>query len=234
MEEQLFYRHTRLTPAQFEYFTHRLLQQGLSDGKVPATKKGLLFLWYLANQNSFREMSDKFDLSQGAAHNAMIEVLDCLCSLSSEFLRWPNDCEKRASAFSFQRTCGMHNIIGSIDGCHIQIRRPVIRGGDYINRKGFYSVLLQGIVNERGEFMDIFAGPPGKVHDARMLRSSSFFVDWRAKMGEYKLLGDTAYIGHNFPFIVTPKRDNGMLSQEDLAQNAKVSRGGAGVWQTEM
>jgi len=41
----------------------------------------------------------------------------------------------------------------------------------------------------------------------------------------YKLLGDSAYIANAFPFIITPKRDNGLLSTEDVARNLRVSRG---------
>ena len=44
-------------------------------------------------------------------------------------------------------------------------------------------------------------------------------------MGENTLLGDSAYIGQAFPFIVTPKRDNGALTEGDLLQNSRVSRG---------
>ncbi|KAK0154309.1 putative nuclease HARBI1 [Merluccius polli] len=85
---------------------------------------------------------------------------------------------------------------GAIDGCHIKIQRPTLRGGDYLNRKGFYSVLLQGIVNERGRFLDIFVGPPGRVHDARMLRTSDFYRTWEEKMENNELLGDSAYCGN--------------------------------------
>lgn len=57
--------------------------------------------------------------------------------------------------------------------------------GDYMNRKCFYSILLQGIVDEMGRFIDVFAGPPGKLHDARMLRASNFHTKWQGKMDEY-------------------------------------------------
>lgn len=46
-------------------------------------------------------------------------------------------------------------IAGAIDGCHIKIQRPHVRGGDYLNRKGYYSVVLQAVVD------DIFVGAPG-------------------------------------------------------------------------
>lgn len=129
------------------------------------------------------------------------------------------------SSAVFQHISSLNGVIGVIDGCHIRVQRPPIRGGDYINRKSYYSVLLQGIVNDEGRFIDIFAGPPGRVHDARMLRGSTFYTEWQEKMGNYRLLGNSAYIGQAFPFIVTPKHDNGALTNADHQQNYNISRG---------
>lgn len=42
-------------------------------------------------------------------------------------------------------------------------------------RQGYFSVLLQGICESYGQFTDIFTGNPGRVHDARMLRTSPFY-----------------------------------------------------------
>jgi len=232
MDDHTFRRHLRVSRAQFDSLTSQLKEQGLKEDhqaggcpEVPLLKKVLMFLWYLANQNSFREMSDKFDISQGAAHNAILEVLSLVCKLAPAYITWPSDCQKRAVSAAFERVCTIGNIIGAIDGCHIKIQRPKICGDDYINRKSFYSVLLQGIVDEKGRFIDIFTGPPGRVHDARMLRTSTFYTNWEEKMGNFELLGDSAYIGQAFPFIITPKRDNGALTDADLQQNACLSRG---------
>uniref|UniRef100_A0A3B4TUM0 DDE Tnp4 domain-containing protein n=1 Tax=Seriola dumerili TaxID=41447 RepID=A0A3B4TUM0_SERDU len=211
MDDHTFSRHLRVTKPQFEYVLMKLQDNGIQKQHcqglppVPATKKALMFLWYMANQNSFREMSNKFDASQSTAHRIILQ--------------------KAASAAAFHRLCGLSGVIGAIDGCHIRVQRPPIRGGDYMNRKSFYSVLLQGIVDERGRFIDIFAGPPGKVYDARMLRASDFYTTWQEKMGDNSLLGDSAYIGQAFPFVITPKRDNGALTEADELQNSRISRG---------
>ena len=106
---------------------------------VPDTKKLLVFLWYMANQNSFREISDKFDVSQSAAHRIIWQVLTIMSGIGNTFMSWPNACEKAASAAAFHRSCGLDGVIGVIDGCHIRVQRPPIRGGDYMNRKAYYS-----------------------------------------------------------------------------------------------
>ncbi|XP_053177218.1 putative nuclease HARBI1 [Scomber japonicus] len=237
MDEHTFRRHLRVTWAQFDFLLQKLKQhiQKVHVGgrpEVPLHQKLAMFLWYIGNQNSFRELSDKFNVSQSTAHHVILEILCILCSQTSSFISWPKEFEKATSAAAFARICGINDIMGAIDGCHIKIQRPIIRGGDYLNRKGFYSVLLQGIVNEKGKFEDIFVGPPGRVHDARMLRSSTFYSTWEEKMGEYQLLGDSAYCGNAYPFVMTPKRDNGALSAEEEARNLQISRGRVIVEQT--
>ena len=231
MDEHTFYRHLRITHSQFDYITYLLKQQGLNEehtggpSSIPLRPKLALFLWYLANQNSFREMSDKFNMSQSSAHRCIVEVLSAFCNMVPSFVSWPTICEKTASSAAFNTKCGIQGITGAIDGCHIKIQRPHTRGGDYLNRKQYYSVVLQGIVDETGRFRDIFVGAPGKVHDARILRKSTFFENWNDKMGRFMLLGDSAYIGQAYPFILTPKRDNGALTMQDQLNNSKISRG---------
>ncbi|KAJ8909746.1 hypothetical protein NQ315_014015 [Exocentrus adspersus] len=51
----------------------------------------------------------------------------------------------------FQIKKGFKNYIGAIYGCHIVINRPVENEDSYINRKGFHSILIQGVVDYRGD-----------------------------------------------------------------------------------
>lgn len=72
--------------------------------RIPVEKKVVMLLWYLANQNSFREISDKFDVSQGAAHNVIIEKLDRTCAIAEHYIVWPNDCQKTIQVALFRRS----------------------------------------------------------------------------------------------------------------------------------
>lgn len=157
MDEKTFKQHLCVTrcncaKVQFDYFSQKLEETGMGDvhycggpQNMPTVKNIVMFLWYLANENSFRELSDKFDISQGPAHKAFMEVLEITCLLASSFITWLTEYEKQISAAVFRRICG---IVGSINGCQIKIQRPPVRGGYYLNRKSFYSILLQGIVDE--------------------------------------------------------------------------------------
>uniref|UniRef100_A0A8C5G485 DDE Tnp4 domain-containing protein n=1 Tax=Gouania willdenowi TaxID=441366 RepID=A0A8C5G485_GOUWI len=235
MDDHTFKQHFRVTKPQFEYLAMKLQHNGFENQNiqgvcpVPVKKKVLMLLWYMANQHSFREMSDKFDVSLSSAHRIILQALSIMSTIGTSFISWPDSSGRAESAAAFQRLCGLAGIIGAIDGCHIRVQRPPIRGGDYMNCKSFYSVLLQGIVDERRRFIDIFAGPPGKVRDARMLKCSDFYAKWQENMGEHSLLGDSAYVGPDFPFVVTPKCDDEALTKTDELQNSRMRCGRAVV-----
>ncbi len=95
---------------------------------------------------------------------------------------------------------------GAIDGSHIPISAPKSFHTDYHNRKGWYSVILQGFVDFRYRFIDFDIGWPGKCHDSwvfehsslkRKLTSGEFFPNkLRAIEGvdiPVVILGDSAY-----------------------------------------
>ena len=44
---------------------------------------------------------------------------------------------------------------------------------DYFNRKQDYSAVIQGVADASFRFLDIRAGYPGSIHDARVLRLSN-------------------------------------------------------------
>ncbi|XP_018356002.1 PREDICTED: uncharacterized protein LOC108756586 [Trachymyrmex septentrionalis] len=58
-------------------------------------------------------------------------------------------------------------VIASIDDSHID--KSSENSVVYINRKHYFSIHMQGTVNEKKKFLDVFVGYPGSVHNARVL-----------------------------------------------------------------
>ncbi|CAM5122941.1 unnamed protein product [Natator depressus] len=82
----------------------------------------------------------------------------------------------------------------------------VVTLGKYINRKGYFSIALQALVDHKGRFTNINMGWPGKVHDAHIFRNSglfqklqegTLFPDQKITVGDVEMpiciLGDPAY-----------------------------------------
>ena len=87
-----------------------------------------------------------------------------------------------------RRTGSFHRLQGLLMA-HINIIHPNESASNYYNRKGYYSIITQAMVDFRGLFMDVYIGWPGKVHDARVFvnsslyhkgRNSVLFPDWKS------------------------------------------------------
>ena len=75
----------------------------------------------------------------------------------------------------FEARWSFPQVASVIDGTHIPILRPQDSGTDYYNRKGFYSVVMQAVVDFLGIFTDIYIGWRGKVHDTWVLVNSDLY-----------------------------------------------------------
>lgn len=104
-------------------------------------------------------------------------------------------------------------MLGAIDGTRIPIPAPKENPEAYVNRKGFHSIILQGVCDHKGKFINCFVGHVGSVHDQRVFRLSEVadFVGKEEKFPQQcHLVGDAAY-SLNINLMV-PFRDNGHLT----------------------
>ena len=127
---------------------------------------------------------------------------------------------------------GIPQCAGSIDGSHIPIRPPAMSHTCYYNRKGWYSVILQAIVDHDSLFTDIYIGWPGSVHDARVLANSSVYE--KIEKGELLcgltkdgirpfIVGDSAYPLR--PWLMKPFLHSRSLTSQQILYNYRMCRG---------
>lgn len=195
---------------------------------IPLEKSILLTIWLLANQDSFREVSNLFDLSRSTAHKIFLNVCNALCNTVNENLHWPNLQEFQYIRQQFnelRRANGFPDVVCVVDGMHIEIPAPQNDLQSYFNRKSFHSIILQGICDAKCQFIDIFIGWPGATHDARVWRESpidqALEEDPTLIPEETHILRDSAYSLK--PYLLTPYRDNGHLSARQKLYNQKLS-----------
>ncbi len=192
------------------------------------TQTLLASVWLLSNQESFRGVADRFGLSKGSLHMALIEACYVLCDRMPNFIRWPNAAEASATAARIHQSFGLTGVVGIMDGTHLPIRCPSANRSPYINRKGFPSLQGQIVWDDRLKILDFFCAYPGSVHDASVLRNSPIkpILDTHTPPNQH-VLADSAYQLTNA--VLVPFRDNGQLSPVQTHFN-RVHSNGVGIW----
>ena len=158
-------------------------------------------LWYLATCGEYRTIAHLFGVARCTVcvivHDTCKVIVDVLLKA---YIHFPQGVELSEVVEGFKEKWGMIQCAGSIDGCHIPITPPAMNHTDYYNRKGWYSMLLQAVVDHNYLFTDVCVGWPGSVHDARVLANCSLYQ----KASERKVLcGESVTVsGTNVPIFL--------------------------------
>ncbi|KAA8578126.1 hypothetical protein FQN60_011497, partial [Etheostoma spectabile] len=218
------------------------MQQNVSsDGEtghkcVPLKKRVAVALWKLATGSEYRTVGHLFGVS-------VTTVCRCLRDFAAaaetllvpELIRFPDQETFADMAADTESRWGVPQCVGAIDESHIPIRAPQEHHCEDFNCKGGHSIILQGVVDGKGLFWDVFAGLPCSSHDARVLRQSQlwelasrgiFFPASTRNVGGvdagYYILGGSAYPLQNW--LLKPFHDTGRLSAEQQVYNQKICR----------
>ena len=88
----------------------------------------------------------------------------------------------------------LHCILGATDGNHMPTLAPSHDPVAYYNRKGFYSCLLQGVVDADCKFWDYDFGWAGRIQDWALFQKSEIGKkNMRGSFLPFKFIGDVAY-----------------------------------------
>ena len=119
-----------------------------------------------------------------------------LC-IKDTFIKFSSNERCMVSSDTVHREKGFRGFVGAVDGCHIPIERPRDNEHAYVNRKGFHSIVLMAVFDERLAFTDTCIGWPGSVHDSRIFKNSplgrSLANGERALPHNCFLVGDSAF-----------------------------------------
>ena len=236
----LWKEHFRVTRETFDYLCDLVrvnLQKQHTRFRSPVSveERVGLALWRLATGNSYRSCGLQFGLGKSTAKSICSEFEQAISNLKDRFIKFPLTIQEiRNKMDEFEESYGIPQIMGAIDGCHIEINAPPDNHEDYFNRKQHYSVNLQGIVDSNLKFIHVTVGYPGSIHDARVLRLSGLY-----ELAENEqilsgptcningteirplLAGDSAYPLMNW--LVKPYPDRGRLTPEQRKFNVKFS-----------
>ncbi len=156
-------------------------------------KQLLITMWILGNPETIRSVSDRFNVTK----SSVFRIVRCIChaivnNLAAQFICWPSGEHLKQVTEQFQRNKGLPHCVGAIDGTHIPIKAPYDNPEQYVNRKKFHSVQLQGVCDADRFFTDVYCAYPWSVHDAHVLPNSPLYQD--AERLESVVFPESTYI----------------------------------------
>ncbi|XP_065428354.1 uncharacterized protein LOC135976485 [Chrysemys picta bellii] len=197
---------------------------------ITVEKRVAIALWKLATPDSYRSVGNQFGVGKSTVGAAVIQVARAIKDLLLSRVVTLGNVQAIVDGFA---AMGFPNCGGAIDRTHIPILAPEHQATEYINHQGYFSMLLQALVDHKGRFTNINAGWPGKVHDARVFRHSAlfqkleegtFFPDQKVTVGDVEMpiviLGDPAY--PLMPWLMKPY--TGSLDRSQDMFNYRLSK----------
>ncbi|XP_033125006.1 protein ALP1-like [Anneissia japonica] len=175
-----FIENFRLNKETFKYVVDELRpfieKSENNNGPTFSTEwRVAMTLYRLSSGIPFNRTANQFGSAKSTACTIYHEVCEAIeAVLMPKFITFPTGQELKKNIEKFKMKGGFPQVVGAIDGTHIAIIAPRDQPQDYYNRKEYYSIVLQGVVDANGMFIDTFCGMPGSVNDARVFHISNF------------------------------------------------------------
>lgn len=146
-------------------------------GAVSSKQKVEITLRYLANPGFQTHIAEQTGFHQSTVSRVINETVPLIAGMAGDWIQFPsNGSEKQCAKERWFAEMGFPCCIGAIDCTHVRIDKPSGSFGDeYINRKGFPSLIVQATCNEKCVFTSVDVSWPGSVHDNRIFRTSQLY-----------------------------------------------------------
>jgi len=133
-------------------------------------------LWCLATPTEYRTIAHLFGIARSTVCEIVHETCHCIVEvLLDDYIKFPCGVQLDHVVDEFKEKWGVLQCFGAIDGSHVPISAPSLLHTDYYNCKGWYSMLIQGLVDAKYRFLDVCVGWPGSVHDAQVFVHSTIY-----------------------------------------------------------
>ena len=195
----------RVTKNQYKYILEELIgtnDRQLQYGNVSIEKKLHMYLYFVGNNPYVVEFDDRFAISNPMKFVRI--VADVITThLYSKFVKWLSAFDKVRIKSQFEEFSGFKNIIGTVDGTHIQIIAQGKYKAGYISRKCIYAINATFVCDYDLKILFASIGCPGSYHDNKVWEYTPIFNSPEAYFtGLDIILGDTAY--SETKFLVAP------------------------------
>lgn len=188
-------------------------------------KEMYIFLWYMANPITFRQLSQLAGTSFSTSWSIFDRVSTWLFSIGNLHIKWPtaNEIESTVSK-GFLNRSGIDHVVGAIACTYIKMRAPHghTKLPYFDAQTNSYYLVVQAVCDADMKFMDLYIGEPFSKDDSRVFKKSDLFR--KVKENERHLfpektflVGSCVYKPENW--MVVPYTNNGKLTETETNFN---------------
>ncbi len=179
-DDELWYNNFRVTKKTFEFLLNMIRNDIYrSDttmrSAIPPKRRLALTLYFLASTAEYRTIGNLFGISASFVCLCVRVVCHAITKRLAKFINFPKGNQLLEVIEGYEKTWGFPMCAGAIDGTHIPILAPSESHAQYVNRKGYHSILMQAVVDCNYLYRDVVIEWPGSVHDARVFSNSAIF-----------------------------------------------------------
>ncbi|XP_039310298.1 protein ALP1-like [Solenopsis invicta] len=188
---------------------------------ISVEKQVAVALYKLASTAEYRVIGNAMGIHKSSVKKCLYRVIKAINKVMLQnYINMPNENEANLIASNFENKRFIPQIIGSIDGTHIEIIPPKEGYRDFINRKGWPSYNVLAIVDHNGRFRNIVIKHPGSYHDTAVLKENVQKTRNINRMEiPFIIVGDPAY--PLLPWFI--KGFSGSLSSEEESFNVHLN-----------
>ena len=239
-----FKNFVRVEPAMFDEIVDRLsprIQKRDTNYRksIEPAMKVAITLRHLATGINYTSLAYDFRVAQNTISILVKEVCQAIKDeYVGELIKCPQTpAEWKQVAADFERKWNVPHALGALDGKHVRIKKPHKSGSYYYNYKGFFSVVLMGLVDADYKFLWVDTGGFGHMSDTQIFNNTDLKegIDDETigfpppeklpnddKLTPYFILGDDIFALRTW--LMTPYSIRGLTHQQRIF-NYRLSRG---------
>ncbi|XP_054260127.1 putative nuclease HARBI1 [Macrosteles quadrilineatus] len=193
----------------------------IKNRAISPEMKFLVTLKFYASSGFLINVGDQNGIHKSTVSKIVKQVSEAIARLRPQFICMPSTQEEQSKTkLGFFEIARFPNCVGAIDCTHVKILSP---GGDnaeyFRNRKGVFSINVQGVCDSSLRLTNIVARWPGSTHDAHIFTSCQLKQEFENGLfGNGVLVGDSGYactILHNI--CIMEGDDTPPVSPDELA-----------------
>ena len=150
----------RMSQSTFDYLCNELRsaieRSDTAMRNVSNEQRVAIMFWFLATGADYRTIGHLFGVSKSTVCVVTKDVCAAIVRiLLPKYIAIPMGEALKDVVEGFKNKWGFPQCAGAVDGTHIPIVSPRECPADYCNRKGWHSILMQGVVNHLGRFTNV-------------------------------------------------------------------------------